>query len=189
MNALKLLSDDFVMKESDTKTFILQLMNDDAPYQIPNDAFVRIIIANETDILISKIIDVLDRAMGIVKVTINEYLGDGLFDCELVVTGENIHETFPEQYFQTFRIMPNLENRPENPLTPTTYQVLISRLDATEAKMANLEDYVQGFITQEELEIALEPKANTADVHTKEELKVETYTEEEVLDMFTAMFN
>lgn len=228
MNTLKLLSSDFLMKESDTKTFTLQLLNKKKPYQIPDGASVRILIANEDYLLVSKLATIEDATSGIVSFVVNEDLGEGLFDCELVVSdGRGLHETFPEQDFQSFRIVANLEDRPLagiEEVEPDAYKTLLTRLDNLEIVLENhtheefatkeqletkaevevvntlIEDLTkletnfnehdhEEYITLEELTEALSGKANIEDVHTKEELIIESFSETEVLAMFNAMFD
>ena len=228
MNTLKLLSSDFLMKESDIKTFTLQLLNKKKPYQIPDGATVRILIADEEHLLISKLTTIEDATNGIVSFVINENLDDGLFDCEIVVSdGQDLHETFPEEDFQSFRIVANLEERPLvgiEEIEQDGYKILITRLDNLEVKLENhtheefatkeqlemkaetsivdvlAKDLIElgnefnehdhdEYITLEELMNAISGKANIEDVHTKEELIIESFSETEVLAMFNAMFD
>lgn len=208
MKTVKLLTDDMLMKEGDTKTFTVQLLDEGCPYQIQPEAFVRLLIANEHDVLVSKLITIDSKGSGIVTFTIDEELGDGLFDCELVVSdGEDLHVTFPEKDYQALRIVPNLENRPSSSIPPNSYQLIITRLNNLESELEShthvyddlvdkpfipesVSDLVndRDYVTKTEMNIALEPKANIEDVHLKSELEVGTYTEEEVLAIFTAMF-
>lgn len=175
MNTVKMLNE-FITKEGDIKVFSLQLLNNELPYVIPDDANVRLVVANGESLLINKLINIVDKEQGIVEFDI-ENIGDGIFECEFILTARNIRTTFPEKDYQTIRIVPSLETKNQESITPTLYEILIERIDFVEQRLSNhtheYEDIigVPDFVTYSEMEENLRTKPSYDEACLKSDLE------------------
>lgn len=138
METLKI-SEKFIQKEKDNSAFEFELISDGNPFNIPENAVVRLIVANKTNVLINKPIDIIDFENGIVQFVVDEKIGIGKYDCEVVVTFGERHMTFPTEGYQTFQINKNLEGLTSGELIqPTDYELLLKRIELLETQLADL---------------------------------------------------
>lgn len=127
-------------KENDTEIFQVQLLENKQPFSIPEGSIVKVVIANTESMLINKEATIVDSENGIVEFDINEKIGNGYFDCEVVVLNGDDYQTFPERHYLSIMISQSLENRPESGLTSEIVEIINKRLSDLETKKADAND-------------------------------------------------
>lgn len=172
MKTLKVIGN-FMKKEIDTPTFQLQLLEDGIPYIFTNNAIVRLIIEKTGRNVLNKLIEITDYNTGIVEFEVNEALGSGNYNCEIIVTEGNEIATFPTNGYQTFQINKNLDTKMTGEtIQKSEYEIILERIGAVEHEMSNKSNVGHGHTILEitNLRAELDGKCNVGHGHTMNEI-------------------
>ena len=195
MNTVKILNDDFTIKEGDTKTiFRLELLYQDGTHPNLEGSKVTVYIANKFHPTVFKDMEI--EGEGIVSFVLDnkDVTGKGLLDVEIVVVyPDGNRETFPEKDYLKLKVVPNLENRGIEDIDQNTYELLITKINNI---TKDLEEYVVESVKKafadidlNDIEIDLSGLSQVGHKHVLVDIvDVETYNQQEITDLYLSMF-
>lgn len=129
-------SNNMTIKEGDTKDiFKLGLTYADGSKPNLNGANVNLFIASEEGVVVTKEMNVVAEGEVSFELTNDDVTGTGIFDAEIIIVyPDGKRETFPDDRYFTFKVMPSIENR-GNISFVDHYELIITRVEQLKAEL------------------------------------------------------
>ena len=133
------LFDKLTLKELDTNEFEAQLLVDGSPFDLTSYN-VQLVVSDDDKTVLKKDVEIVDAVNGMVKFKVNDKIGNGLFEAELVVKHieYSTKHIFPNHDYLAIRIVPSLlENRPEF-VKLEVYNDMVAKRDVLQTEVDDL---------------------------------------------------
>lgn len=132
-------SNNMVIKEGDTKdVFKLGLSYSNGSKPDLTDATVNIFIANESGVVVTKPMTIIDDGVVSFELTDEDITGTGSLDAEMIIIyPDGKRETFPDTNYVSFKVVPSIEKRGEYTFVDH-YEVIITRVEQLKRELEEI---------------------------------------------------